>query len=164
MSAVRIRPVESEDRAAVRDIETRAFGRTDEAELVDRLRADGDVVVELIAEQDGVAVGHILFSRLAVDPAARFAALAPVAVSPTHQRGGVGGALVRAGLDACRDAGQVAVIVLGHPEYYPRFGFSTEAALQVRSPFEGPAFMALALRSGALDRPVAITYAAAFGL
>ncbi len=164
MAGLEIIPIEPADHAAVRQTNLEAFGQPEEAGIVERLRAAGEVIAELVAREDGEVVGHILFSRLAVEPPARFAALAPMAVRPGWQRSGVGSALVRAGLDACRAAGEDAVIVVGHPEYYPRFVFSAEAALTVTSPFDGPAFMALALKDGALDRPSTITYPAAFGL
>lgn len=159
-----IRPATRSDHDAIRAVETAAFGRPDEAGLVEALRADGDALVELVAEEDGAVVGHILFSLLATDTGAAFAALAPVAVAPGRQRDGLGGALILAGLEACRARGIAAVILLGHPAYYPRFGFSAEAARQVKSPFSGPAFMGLALTPGALEAPVTITYARAFGL
>lgn len=159
-----IRPATLADHDAIRAVETAAFGRPDEAALVDALRADGDALVELVAEVDGGLAGHILFSRLATDSGARFAALAPVAVAPDRQSGGVGGRLILAGLEACRKKDVAAVILLGHPGYYPRFGFSAEAARQVSAPFSGPAFMGLALADGALGAPVAVTYARAFGL
>jgi putative acetyltransferase len=85
-------------------------------------------------------------------------------VIPGLQNSGAGSALCRAGVEACRALGQDAVIVLGHPAYYPRFGFSADAAKTVRSPFSGrPSFMAMALTPGALDRAVSVTYHPAFG-
>lgn len=159
-----IRPAAAADWDAIHVVETAAFGRPDEADLVDALRADGDALVELVAEEGGAIVGHILFSPLATDTGAAFAALAPVAVAPGRQKDGLGGALILAGLDACRAKGIAAVILLGHPDYYPRFGFSAEAARTVKAPFSGPAFMGLALTKDALAGPVTITYAKAFGL
>jgi putative acetyltransferase len=115
-----------------------------------------------------VIVGHILFSHLPVHAAdgsiIRAAALAPMAVLPVHQRTGVGSALVRAGLQACAEGGAQAVIVLGHPEYYPRFGFSAEAARHLHAPFSGPAFMALEITPGVLRGGGEVRYARAFGL
>ncbi len=156
-----VRPATPADHAAIRAVEIAAFGQEDEAALVDRLRADGDALVELVAEDEGAIVGHILFSPMQARPAMSVAALAPVAVIPERHAQGVGSALVRAGLDACRAAGVEAVIVLGHPDYYPRFGFSADAARGVEAPFDGPAFMALSLK-GAL--PAAVGYAPAFGV
>lgn len=159
-----IRHARPADQAAIHVVETAAFGQADEADLVDRLRADGDVVIELVEEIEGRIVGHILFSRLWADRVDLFAALAPMAVLPEHQKSGVGGRLVRAGIEACRDFGAHGVLVLGHRDYYPRFGFSREAALAVTSPYSAsPAFMALALEDGAFDQPLTVAYPSAFG-
>jgi putative acetyltransferase len=132
-----------------------AFGRGDEALVVDRLRAARLVITSLVAVSatDGI-VGHILFSRLPIHTGAgRVAAvsLGPVAVQPEYQRRGIGAALIRAGLDNCRQAGESIVIVVGHPGYYPHFGFSSELAKSLQSPFHGEAWMALELRHGALE-------------
>jgi putative acetyltransferase len=159
-----IRPAAPDDYAGIHAAVEAAFGQPDEADLIDRLRADGDALVELVAEVSGQIVGHILFSPMQAEPAARFAALAPLAVIPGLQKDGIGSALGFAGIEACRMAGVEAVIVLGHPAYYPRFGFSAEAAKSVKAPFSGPSFMALALRPGALDKPHTVRYAPAFGL
>jgi putative acetyltransferase len=158
-----IRYARPADRAAIAEVETQAFGRADEALLVERLRAEGDALFELVADEAGQIVGHILFSRLWADRYEMFAALAPMAVRPDRQRAGVGAALVRAGLESAREFGAHGVIVLGHPEYYPRFGFSAEAAARIAGPYAGsPAFMALALEDGAFDRPLRIAYPDAF--
>lgn len=164
-----IRPAVESDEAIIRRINEDAFGGAEEAGLVERLRADGDVVVELVACRGSEVVGHILFSRLpiesgdgAVVPAV---ALAPMAVLPAHQKLGIGSALVAQGLAACRDSGIAAVVVLGHPRYYPRFGFSAAKAAHLSAPFSGEAFMALELVPGALDiEGAGVRYAAAFGL
>jgi putative acetyltransferase len=163
-----IRPAAPEDHAAIRAVVTAAFtaefGKSDEADLVDALRADGDALVELVAVEDDAVVGHILFSPLTTDTGARFAALAPVSVLPGRQKDGLGTMLMQVGHELCRAAGVEAVIVLGHPAYYPRVGYSAAAAMTVTAPFKGPSFMALPLTPGALDAPATITYARAFGL
>lgn len=159
-----IRPAGPEDHDAIRAVVAAAFGQPDEAMLVDALRADGDALVELVAVEDDAIVGHILFSPLGTDTGARFAALAPLAVAPARQNDGVGMMLMQVGHALCRAAGVEAVIVLGHPAYYPRAGYSAEAAKTVKAPFAGPHFMALALRPGALDASVTVAYARAFGL
>jgi putative acetyltransferase len=167
MPVARIRAETPADIASVRAVNLAAFPGPEEADLVDRLRADGDVVVSLVATAGGAAVGHVLFSRLPIETAGGIvagAALAPVAVLPERQRQGIGGALVREGLRRCRAAGIAAAVVLGHPGYYPRFGFSAAAAHRLRAPFSGEAFMALALAPGALDAPGTLRYARAFGL
>jgi putative acetyltransferase len=163
-----IRPAGPDDQAAIRDVVTAAFtaefGKSDEADLVDALRADGDALLELVAEEDGAVVGHILFSPLATDTGARFAALAPLSVMPGRQKDGLGTWLMETAHELLRASGVEAVIVLGHPAYYPRVGYSAQAAETVAAPFKGSHFMALALKPGALDQPVAVTYAKAFGI
>lgn len=164
--AITIRAETTADFASIRSVNAEAFGRRDEADLVDRLRADGDVVASLVAQRGEHLVGHILFSRLPIlaeDREIAGAALAPVAVRPPVQRQGVGSALVRAGLRCCRDLDIEAVVVLGHPAYYPRFGFSATVARRLDAPFSGAAFMALALAPGVLDGGGAVRYPAAFG-
>lgn len=164
---VTVRPARPADHAAIRRINTDAFPTAAEADLVDQLRADGDVLIELLAELAGEPVGCIQFSplRLDGDPPVSAAALAPVAVAPPLQGRGVGAALIRAGVDACRQHGLLAVVVLGDPAYYPRFGFSHDAARAIHDPFSaGAAFMAMSLEPGVLDRPLTPVYARAFGL
>ena len=127
-----------------------------EAALVEALRADGDVVAELAALRDGEVVGHVLFSRAVPGS---IAALAPAAVRTDLQGQGIGGALIRAGLAACAAQGIEAVVVLGDPAYYGRFGF---APARVSSPYAGPHFQALELVPGALDGVAAVHYPPAF--
>lgn len=159
-----IRHARPADHPAIAEVVEAAFGQPDEARLVERLRADGDVLFELVSETDGQVTGHILFSRLWADRAELFAALAPLAVRPGLQKTGLGSALTRTALDNAREFGVHGVLVLGHPAYYPRFGFAAETAAQVRAPFTGhPAFMALALERGAFDAPLSIAYPEAFG-
>jgi len=158
-----IRYARPADHAAIAAVTAAAFGKPDEARLVERLRADEDVMFELVAEQAGEVAGHILFSRLWADRHDLYAALGPLAVRPDLQRTGLGSKLVRAGLDCAREFGAFGVIVLGHPAYYPRFGFSAEAVAQVRSPYAGnPAFMALALEDNVFDAPMTVAYPEAF--
>jgi putative acetyltransferase len=158
-----IRYARAADHEAIARVVEAAFGQADEARLVERLRADEDALFELVAEEAGVVVGHIMFSRLWADRYEMFAALAPLAVRPDLQRSGLGSALVRAGLESARDFGAHGVIVLGHPEYYPRFGFSAETAGKIAAPYAGsPSFMALALEDGAFDGPLSVAYPDAF--
>lgn len=163
-----LRPETPADWVQIRRVNNNAFGRLDEADLVDNLRADGAVLVSLIAEVKGEIVGHILFSRMSVETPTRSVAavaLAPLAVMPEFQRSGIGSALVRDGLEELRDRGERIVIVLGHPEYYTRFGFSTATARNLASPFPPEAYMALELVPGALDGMWGVVrYPAAFGL
>jgi putative acetyltransferase len=155
-------------REQVRKVSEAAFGRSDEADLIDRLRADGAVLLSLVAELDGQVVGHILFSRMTVETAHGSVAavsLAPMAILPGHQGRQIGSQLVRLGLSGLRDRGERIVIVLGHEHYYPRFGFSSELARCLVSPFPPEAFMALELSEGALAGVHgAVQYPPAFGL
>ena len=158
-----IRYARKADHAAIAEVNDLAFGQSDEAALIARLRADGDVLFELVSETDGRVDGHILFSRLFADRTEMFAALAPMAVRPDRQRSGLGSALVRAGLDSAREFGAHGVLVLGHRGYYPRFGFAAETAAKVSAPYAGsPSFMALALEPGAFDAPLSVGYPEAF--
>lgn len=126
-----IRAERDADRAAIFEVHARAFPTDAEARLVDALRDEGAAVVSLVAERDGCVVGHILFSpvRVAMPSGVDVAALglAPLAIDPRVQNGGIGAALVRAGLEAARAAGHELVFVLGHAAYYPRFGFEPAA-------------------------------------
>ncbi len=163
---MRIRPAVASDYAAIRAVTEAAFNEStgDEAGIVEGVRTEGLALIELVAEDEGRIVGHILFSRMRTDPPLAVAGLGPLGVSPAVQSTGIGSALSRAGIEACRAAGTQAVVVLGHPPYYPRFGFSAAAAANIASPFAGrPAFMALALTPGALDQPIRVDYPAAFG-
>jgi putative acetyltransferase len=160
-----VRPATPDDRAAIRAVVSAAFGQLDEADLVEALRADGDAVLELVAEDEtGAIIGHVLFSPLATDTGARFVALAPLSVTPGEQRGGVGTWLMETAHALLAGQGVAASVVLGHPAYYPRVGYSADAAKAVKAPFSGEHFMALPLKPGALDHPVKITYAPAFGI
>lgn len=170
---VTLRAARPEDAEAIREVVVQAFPTTDEASLVAELRADGDLLLEWVAEDEGRIVGMIQYSLLllqreGVEEDGRAAALAPVAVLPERQGQGIGARLIRATLDQLSgDPWLEAIVVLGHPEYYPRFGFSAEAATRgLIDPFDaGPAFMAMALQPGALDQPKAKpVYAKAFDL
>ncbi len=143
----------SEDIEAIATLNRAAFGGEQEVAIIDRLRRDGQVALSLVEREAGAVVGHILFSDLDVmvdGRAARAVALAPMAVEPARQRTGIGSRLVRTGLGILKDRGYEAVIVLGHPDYYPRFGFSAALAAKLTAPFSGAAFMALELKPGAL--------------
>ena len=153
MGAV-IRPETGADIDPIREVNRLAFGGDDEARLVGALRAGGYVRLSLVAEVGGQVVGHVLFSDLPIVTAegnAHALALAPLAVLPSHQRRGFGSRLVGDGLRACTEAGHRVVVVLGHPEFYSRFGFSSKAAGPLKSPYSGPAFMAVELVPAALE-------------
>ncbi len=163
-----VREERPEDRPSIRAINEAAFGRADEAQLVEQLRIENVILASLVAVLDSEVVGHILFSRMWIgtgDSLVLAAALAPVAVLPKRQRSGVGGEMIRYGLTLLRGKGEGIVIVLGHPSYYPRFGFSCEKARDLESPFPAEAFMALELKRGALDNVRGkVKYPQAFGL
>src|SRR5262245_8625137 len=109
-----------------------------ESRLIADLRAARLAVIDLVAEDQAEIVGHILFSKLCVLSDAKpvdTLALAPLAVRPDRQRSGIGAALVHAGLEAARVGRWRAAIVLGHPSYYPRFGFSAPRARRLLAPF-----------------------------
>ncbi len=156
------------DRAAIRAVNEGAFGGAEEADLVDRWRADGHVLVSLVAELGSHVVGHCMFSRLWINTSAGLVsgvALAPVAVHPNHQREGTGSRLIQHGLELLRDQGEKVIIVVGHPAYYPRFGFSSIIAECLESPFPREVFMALELTVGALEGiHGSVVYPPAFGI
>ncbi|HEY1752598.1 MAG TPA: N-acetyltransferase [Caulobacteraceae bacterium] len=158
-----MRPATAADFAAIRRVEVAAFGREEEAGMVEAARAEGATMAELVEEREGRIVGHILMNRMTVTPQRLIAGLAPVAVDPAFQGRKIGDALCRAGIEAVRAMGAEGVVLLGHPNYYPRFGFSTAATAKIDSPYAGsPAFMALALVPGAFDGPLKVDFPAAF--
>jgi putative acetyltransferase len=150
-----IRPETPADIDPVSEVNRLAFARDGEADLVDALRDGGYVRLSLVAEVDGQIVGHILFSRLPVitdKGVVEALALAPMAVLPSHQRRGIGTKLVQEGLRLCAEREHRIVVVLGHPKLYPRFGFTSQLAKRLDSPYSGAgeAWMALELVPGAL--------------
>ena len=132
-----------------------AFETPLEANLVDALRDQAQPLVSLIAEDNGAIVGHIMFSPVSLSgqPALGIMGLAPMSVAPAHQRKGIGSALVRAGLEQCKQLGFGAVVVLGHPAYYSRFGFLSSARFGIGCEYEVPeeAFMVVELQAGFLS-------------
>ncbi len=158
-----IRPERSDDAAAVKSILTAAFSGSAEADLVERLRRDGDLVLALAAD-DGEVRGYVAFPRLRVehaDGARDVVGLAPVAVAPDRQRRGIGSALIREGHRRLVERGESLIFVLGYPAWYRRFGYSLAAAAPFRSEYAGPHFMALRLNESA---PITgkVRYPAAF--
>lgn len=153
---IKVRTEKTDDIAAVYRVNELAFGRADEAILVDRLRLVAQPQISLVAVDDGQVVGHIFFSPVSVESAATDLAamgLAPMAVLPERQNQGIGSLLVREGLKKCQHLGCNAVVVLGHPEYYPRFGFvpSSQKGLRCEYPVPDEAFMAIELTTDALS-------------
>lgn len=153
--AVAIRREEAADVRGVRAVEVEAFGRADEGELVDRLRARGQHVLSLVAALDGDVVGHLLLTPVRVEGAGadlRMLGLGPMAVRAAHQRRGIGSRLVRAAVDESRKTRAAGIVVLGHPDYYPRFGFAPAREFGLTTEYDpsGDAFFVQELIPGAL--------------
>jgi putative acetyltransferase len=166
-----IRPEQPGDAEAIRRVNDLAFGREGEAQLVDRLRRSNGFVpaLSLVAEAGGQVAGHILFTKVHIigSGGGRYEtlALAPVAVLPARQRQGIGERLVRRGLADAGQLGYRSVVVLGHPAYYPRFGFRPAGQWGIKAPFpvSPDAFMALELVPGGLaGAPGTVQYPAGF--
>jgi putative acetyltransferase len=151
-----IRQERPEDVAGIRHVNEQAFDGPAEADLVDLLRTRGKVVLSLVAAQDDRIVGHILFSPVMIESDGKLdasaAGLAPMAVLPELQKQGVGSRLVKHGLEQCRKIGYQCVVVLGHADYYPRFGFLPASRYGLKCVYDVPdeVFMAIELREGAL--------------
>lgn len=158
MDSFFIRPELPEDAPAIYEVHLQAFGHDGESRLVDALREDGNINpdLSLVAVHDERIIGHILFSPITIisgnieTPAL---ALAPLGVHQDYQCMGIGAALIEAGLGECLRLGYRIVIVVGHPWYYPRFGFTVARESGITAPFPCPdeVFMALPLKGGALD-------------
>mgnify|MGYP001553143781 CR=1 FL=1 len=136
----------------------------DEVRIISGLRQDGDVVAELTALEDGAIVGHAMFSKATVAPATlRVAAVGPICARIDRQKSGIGSALMREGLARCGALGFGAVVLLGDPDYYKRFGFTLDAARALECEYSGPHFQALELTDRALSGgPWKLTYPRAF--
>ena len=153
---IEIREEEPRDQAAVRHLNEVAFENGPEAVVVDKLRASCNNYVSFVAIEQGTVVGHILFT-----PATFYngglvgMGLAPMAVLPSHQRQGIGSLLVRHGLEHLRQSGCPFIIVLGHPEYYPRVGFELASRYELRSQWDGvpdEAFMIIVFHKDCLPK------------
>ncbi len=163
-----VRPEEPRDFAAIRRVHERAFAPSrEEADLVEALRASGAHVPELclVALHGDAVVAHIAFSRGHLDSGHPVLVLAPMAVVPERQRQGLGSALVSEGLRHAAETEFPMVVVVGHPKYYPRFGFEPAEALGVSAPFEVPpeAWMAYRLPAYRRDARGTVAFPAAFG-
>jgi putative acetyltransferase len=166
-----VRPETPGDYEAIDDLLRSAFGQADESELVRLLRASDDYVPDLtlVAEEDGQIVGHIMFSYVTLknDEEFRVLSLAPMAVTPERQRRGIGGALVEAGLERADDRREPLVIVLGHPTYYPRFGFEPARRHGIEPPstdIPDDAFMVRRLSRYSERHRGRVAYPPAFGM
>ena len=163
-----IREESEADLIGIAEVTRAAFEGDYEVALIEKLRSAGLIIVSLVAVDEGSVIGHILFSELRVEVDGRrvkSAALAPLAVQPDRQRQGLGSKLIETGLGSLRDRGYEAVIVLGHPDCYPRFGFSAALTESLTAPFHGKAFMGLELVPGSLSgRTGSVQYLEAFGV
>jgi putative acetyltransferase len=150
-----IRREDPKDYAAVHVVNAAAFETEAEANLVDLLRQEAQPIISLVAEEDGAIVGHILFSPVVLSgfPDLKIMGLGPMAVIPKYQRNGIGSALIKAGLRMCKGLGFGAAIVLGHPGYYPRFGFRPSVLYDITCEYDVPedVFMVSELQPGYLD-------------
>lgn len=164
---LKIRPESEEDLTKITEVNDLAFGQKNEGILVESLRKADSFIPELslVAELEGKIVGHILFYLVTIrsaDSEFLTLSLGPMAVIPEFQRLGIGSQLVSEGLNVAKRLGHRSVIVLGYPEYYPRFGFKPASRWNIKVPFDAPdeAFMALELvedelsgKSGTVEYP-----------
>ena len=163
-----IRPERRQDKQRIRQINVEAFGSEAESNLIEVLRNSGILLISLIAEVNGEVIGHILFSPVDLrgnKSNVSIAGLSPMAVMPKWQRKGMGSMLVKEGLRLCKESGYAAVVVLGHPEYYARFGFAPSVRYGIKSEYDVPdeVFMAVELSEGSLaDCGGIVRYHAAF--
>ncbi len=164
---VLIRHEELGDSAAIRAVNEKAFGQSDEAEIVDKLRAARNSVLSLVAIRDREIVGHIQFSPVTIEHECSMVegvGLGPMAVLPEFQGQAIGSALVEAGISDLRDRAYSFMVVLGHPEYYPRFGFRPASEQGIASQWKDvpdEAFMALILRDAEMNNVLGV---ATYGL
>lgn len=163
-----VRKEHENERPAVRAVLEAAFETPAEADLVDILRERANPYIALVEKSEGLVRGHIVFTPMTHGerPGLKIAGLGPMAVLPEFQREGIGSALVTEGLDLCSDLGFGAVVVLGHPEYYPRFGFVPASRFGIRGEYDVPdeVFMAVELEEGYLaDAAGLVRYHSAFG-
>ena len=159
-----IRPELPSDIPAIAEVLSAAFPSPDETELVKSLRHQGHLAVSLVAEEEGIVVGHIALSPVTVNGKSGGLGLAPLAVIPDQQSLGIGCMLVKEGLAAAKDAGADYVVVLGHSHYYPRFGFQAAKPLGYDNEYAADeSFMILELKPGGLPAKGTIKYGPEFG-
>ena len=144
---IEIREERLDDIAAVREMNRRAFGQNQESNIIDALRTNGAALLSLVATGNGQAVGHIMYSPLTVGSKVNGVALGPMAVLPEHQRQGIGTRLIETGNRKIKDAGYPFIIVVGHANYYPRFGFRPARDYGIKCEWDVPddVFMMLML-------------------
>ena len=162
MNNLWIRPAEAEDARAITELTDAAFGTPEEAKIITQLAKDGDSLASLVAHNDREILGHIQFFKVWIDGADVACGLGPVSARPDVQGRGIGAGLIRFGVTLMEGAGRSHCFLLGHKEYYPRFGFSADLAAKFDSPWSGPHFMALELNAGGAASGT-LRYPAAFG-
>lgn len=162
MNNLWIRPATEDDAEIITDLTDAAFGTPQEAQIVTQLAVDGDSLASLVAHNDREILGHIQFFKVWVDGEDIACGLGPVSARPDVQRRGIGAGLIRFGLTLMEGAGRSHCFLLGHKEYYPRFGFSADLAAQFSGPWSGPNFMAKALAANGPSQGE-LKYPAAFG-
>ena len=164
-----IRKEKDSDKEKIWEVNAEAFETEAEANLVNALRDSGIYFISLVAEENEEIVGHILFTPVELigdDSGLKLMGLAPMAVLPKLQKKGIGSQLVKTGIENCSTQGYDAIVVLGHPEYYPKFGFVPSLEYGIKSEYDAPdeAFMVLELKESSLkDKNGIIKYHAAFG-
>lgn len=149
----------------IRKLTIAAFGREDEADLIDRLREDGDVLKSVVALQNGVVVGHAMFSKATIErdgETLEAAALGPMSVAPDRQGEGIGSLLVMRGLVSMAQKKLAAVLVVGHAKFYTQLGFSAELGAKLEGPYSGESFMVSELVKGCLEAGGTYRYPEAF--
>jgi predicted N-acetyltransferase YhbS len=157
-----IRQEKKEDYERIYEINKQAFNQIDESELVNRIRASENFIPELslVAEKNGEIIGHILFSKMKIIGEKEYEtlSLAPIAVLPKYQNQGVGGKLIKEGLKRAEKLGFNSVIVVGHKDYYPKFGFEKASKWSIKCPIDAPdeAFMAIELKVGSLKNKTGV--------
>jgi putative acetyltransferase len=151
--SIEIREERADDVAAVRELNRRAFEQDQESNIVDALRANGAALLSLVATLNDQVVGHIMYSPLSISGNVKGAALGPMAVLPEHQRQGIGSKLIEAGNQKLKDAGCPFIIVVGHADYYPRFGFRAASEHGITCEWDVPddVFMLLVLDEAKME-------------
>ncbi|MCI4644534.1 MAG: N-acetyltransferase [Hyphomonadaceae bacterium] len=163
MTKYAIRPSGPGDLDAIASLNDLAFGGADEGQIVRTLQDDGDSLLSLVATAGAGMVGHIELFRIQIDGEDLAAGLGPMCTHPDYQRVGIGAALVSAAQIAMAEMGRLPVFVLGHADYYPRFGFEAAAAAGFSAPWSGPFFMAWGLEEATV-KAGKLTYPRAFGV
>lgn len=159
---IRIRQEEKEDHKRVYKINKMAFGQEKESKLIEKIRRGPNFVPELslVAEKDNEIVGHILFSKIQIVGESEYETLmlAPLAVIPELQKQGIGGKLIKKGIEKAKELGVESIIVVGHKDYYPKFGFQKASKWGIKCPFEVPdgAFMGIELTDKALENKAGV--------